>query len=148
MHVGNAGRRPLLAMRPSTSSATSRRRAPSFTRGTASSRASRETAPARRRDSRAVVSMDLRSLGEDALTEDLRPRACEIDDGGFPAERSHPSIDVKIDAIPELLPRFLACDGGSMTVDVRGGRGNRAVGFGQEPRERMGGDSKRDPAFL
>src|SRR6266571_8848363 len=144
--VGNAGRAPRLRKRPSTSSATSRRSAPSFTSPTACSRASREIRPARSRDSRAEASMALRSRRKDPLPKDLWPIPGEVDDRRLAAERRRASVQVDVDTIAELLVRLRARDRGRPTMEVRARRGDGAVRLREEARDRVGRDADRDPA--
>src|SRR6266498_4021905 len=146
MQVGNAGRTPRLRKSPSTSSATSRRRAPSFTSPTACSRASREIRPARSREARAEASMGLRSRRKDPSPKDLWTIPGEVDDGRLAAERRRASVQVDVDAIAELLVRLGARHRGRPTVEVRARRGDGAVRLREETRDRVSWDAVRDSA--
>src|SRR5438093_7514316 len=103
MHVGKAGRRPLRAMSPSTSSASSRRRPPSRTSSTARSRASRDTFPAWRSASCRSGSIPLHSQRRRPLPQDFCLLLGEVDDGGLAAERRGSTINVQVHVVPELL---------------------------------------------
>src|SRR5256712_849785 len=148
MHVGKAGFAPLFRMRSSTSSATSSNNAPSLTRATARSRASREIRPARSNDSRTSASMRLRSRTNWTLPKDLGARTGEVHDRRFSAEQGRAAINVEVDSVTELLPCSFARARRRLTVPVRARRSDRAERLCEEAGDRMGWHAECDQAIL